>query len=71
MDRPPGRWAAALLLAGWFLFPIGVNPSVYQVSHLLHEGQVVATEDVVLLPDIEKRVAKKPVRRPLPEHLEF
>ncbi len=29
-----------------------------------------ATEDVVVVPDIEKRVAKKPVRKPLPVQLE-
>jgi transposase len=29
-----------------------------------------ATEDVVVVPNMEKRVAKKPVRKPFPEHLE-
>ena len=40
------------------------------IDEVFTHPEPAATEDVVVLPDIEKRVAKKPVRRPLPEHLE-
>lgn len=52
MEKPPGRWAAVVLLAGWFLFSVGVNPSVDQVGNLLHERQVIATKTVSGLPGI-------------------
>jgi len=32
--------------------------------------QTPATEDVVVVADIDRRVTRKPVRKPLPEHLE-
>ena len=40
------------------------------IDEVFDHPEPATTEDVVVVPDIEKRVAKKPVRRPLPEHLE-
>ena len=40
------------------------------IDEVFAQQEPAATQDVVVDPDIEKRVAKKPVRRPLPEHLE-
>ena len=40
------------------------------IDEVFAQQKPAATQDVVVDPDIEKRVAKKPVRRPLPEHLE-
>ncbi|MFM7802871.1 MAG: transposase [Verrucomicrobiota bacterium] len=40
------------------------------IDEVFTHPEPAATEDVVVVPDIEKRVAKKPVRKPLPEHLE-
>ena len=40
------------------------------IDEVFDHPEPAMTEDVVVVPDIEKRVAKKPVRRPLPEHLE-
>jgi transposase len=40
------------------------------IDEVFDHPEPATTEDVVVAPDIEKRTAKKPVRRPLPEHLE-
>ena len=40
------------------------------IDEVFDNPEPATTEDVVVAPDIEKRTAKKPVRRPLPEHLE-
>ena len=40
------------------------------IDEVFAQQEPAATQDVVVDPDIEKRVAKKPVRRPLLEHLE-
>ena len=40
------------------------------IDEVFAQQEPAATQDVVVDPDIEKRVVKKPVRRPLPEHLE-
>jgi len=52
MQKPPGRWAAVVLLADGFLSSVGVNPSVDQVGDLLHEGQVIPTKAVGGFPRI-------------------
>lgn len=40
------------------------------IDEVFAPAEPAATQDVVVVPDIEKRTARKPVRRPLPEHLE-
>ena len=40
------------------------------IDEVFVHPEPATTEDVVVVPDIEKRVAQKPVRRSLPEHLE-
>ena len=80
-----GWWVCAKRLeVGTLAWPVSPNPSMELSSEeLTIEDQQLAlidevfaqqepaeTQDVVVDPDIEKRVAKKPVRRPLPEHLE-
>jgi transposase len=40
------------------------------IDEVFDNPEPATTEDVVVAPDIEKRTAKKPVRRPLPERLE-
>jgi hypothetical protein len=40
------------------------------INEVFDNPEPATTEDVVVAPDIEKRTAKKPVRRPLPERLE-
>ena len=40
------------------------------IDEVFDNPETATTEDVVLAPEIEKRTAKKPVRKPLPEHLE-
>ena len=40
------------------------------IDEVFAPAEPAATQNVVVVPDIEKRTARKPVRRPLPEHLE-
>jgi hypothetical protein len=40
------------------------------IDEVFAQQEPAATQDVVVDPDIEKRISKKPVRRPLPAHLE-
>jgi len=40
------------------------------IDEVFTHPEPAATEDVVVVPDMGKRAAKKPVRKPLPEHLE-
>jgi transposase len=40
------------------------------IDEVFDHPEPATTQDVVVDPDIEKRTAKKPVRRPLPDHLE-
>jgi transposase len=40
------------------------------IDEVFDHPEPATTQDVVVDPDIEKRSAKKPVRRPLPDHLE-
>jgi transposase len=40
------------------------------IGEVFAPAEPAATQDVVVVPDVEKRAARKPVRRPLPEHLE-
>jgi hypothetical protein len=40
------------------------------IDEVFDHPEPATTEDVVVVPDIEKRTAKKPVRRPLPDQLE-
>jgi hypothetical protein len=40
------------------------------IDEVFDHPEPATTEDVVVVPHIEKRVAKKTARRPLPEHLE-
>ena len=47
MEKPPGRWAAVVLLADGFLSSVGVNPSVDQVGDLLHEVMVIDGQTVL------------------------
>ena len=41
------------------------------IDEVFDNPEPATTEDVVLAPDIEKRTAKKPVRKPLPELIEL
>ena len=40
------------------------------IDEVFDHLELATTQDVVVHPDIEKRTAKKPVRRPSPDHLE-
>ncbi len=40
------------------------------IGEVFAPAEPATTQDVVVVPDVEKRAARKRVRRPLPEHLE-
>jgi len=46
------------------------DKQVALIDEVFTHPEPATTEDVVVVPDIEKRAAKKPELKPLPEHLE-